>query len=95
MVHGPCGKKFPNSPCMKDGRCTKKYPKEFILETRSDLEGYPLYRRRKLDDGGRMARIKRGNDVVDIDNQWIVPYCPMLSKIFNAHINVELCTSIR
>ncbi|XP_024392361.1 uncharacterized protein [Physcomitrium patens] len=26
MMHGPCGFDNPNCPCMKDDRCTKKYP---------------------------------------------------------------------
>ncbi|GBM23565.1 hypothetical protein AVEN_122858-1, partial [Araneus ventricosus] len=32
---------------------------------------------------------------VSVDNTWIVPYCPLLTKIFNAHINVEYCNSVK
>ncbi|XP_068992255.1 uncharacterized protein [Neodiprion pinetum] len=32
---------------------------------------------------------------IDIDNRWVVPYSPLLSKTFNAHINVEFCSSVK
>ncbi|GBN14300.1 hypothetical protein AVEN_241912-1 [Araneus ventricosus] len=31
----------------------------------------------------------------DLDNLWVVPYNPWLSKKFNAHINVKVCASIK
>ncbi|GBO41288.1 hypothetical protein AVEN_148109-1 [Araneus ventricosus] len=30
-----------------------------------------------------------------VDNRWIVPYNPYLTKKYNAHINVEICSSIK
>src|SRR6266478_4514738 len=56
MVHGPCGELNPMSPCMKDGKCTKGYPKEFIAETQVASDGYPRYRRR---NDGRHITIER------------------------------------
>ena len=31
----------------------------------------------------------------EVDNRWVVPYCPLLIKIFKAHINVEFCNSVK
>ena len=91
MVHGPCGAYNHKSPCMKDGKCSKRYPKPFLLETQTNEEGYPSYRRRKPEDGGHQVKIGQH----EIDNRWIVPYCPLLAKTFNAHINVEFCNSVK
>lgn len=30
-----------------------------------------------------------------IDNRWIVPYSPILTKMIDAHINVEYCHSVK
>lgn len=37
----------------------------------------------------------QNSNYVTVDNGWVVPYLPMLSKIFNAHINIEACSSVR
>lgn len=52
MIHGPCGLLNPESPCMKDGRCSKGYPKFLIAETITGDDGYPKYRRRDVTNGG-------------------------------------------
>ena len=46
MMHGPCGLSQMNSPCMKNGKCTKYFPKKFIEHIVVDADGYPLYTRR-------------------------------------------------
>ncbi|KYN05845.1 ATP-dependent DNA helicase PIF1 [Cyphomyrmex costatus] len=84
MIHGPCG-----DWCLKDGKCTKNYPKEFKNETIMDEDAYPSYRRRNT---GRTYE-RPGKYVVD--NRYVVPYCPKLSMIFNCHINVEIVSSIK
>uniref|UniRef100_A0A8I6XFF5 Uncharacterized protein n=1 Tax=Hordeum vulgare subsp. vulgare TaxID=112509 RepID=A0A8I6XFF5_HORVV len=51
-------------------------------------DSYPIYRRR--------------NNVItkmvrkwELDNRWVVPYIPYLLRMFNYHINVEICSSIK
>lgn len=84
MIHGPCG-----DWCLIDGKCSKHYPKGFLEETRMDEDAYPYYRRRNT---GKTYE-RPGNYIVD--NRNVVPYCPILSIIFNCHINVEIVSSIK
>jgi len=67
MLHGPCGEKNLNCPCMKKGRCSKFYPKEFQEETTFTHTGFTVYRRR---DTG--IYIRRDNH--NLDNRWVVPH---------------------
>jgi len=46
MMHGPCGDKNEKCSCMKKGKCSKFYPKEFTEETTFTDNGFTLYRRR-------------------------------------------------
>ncbi|GES85174.1 transcriptional factor B3 [Rhizophagus clarus] len=87
MLHGPCGVLNPTAPCMKDGICQKHYPKNCCNETQEDNNGYPIYRRR---DSGHIINIKD----VFLDNRWVVPHNVNLITKYNAHINVEICSSI-
>lgn len=66
-----------------------------VPETVSGNDGYPLYRRRSTDNGGQSATLKMRGCDVDVDNRWVVPYSPILSKAFQAHINVEYCNSVK
>ena len=52
MLHGPCGAVKPTSPCMKDGNCTKRFPKAYQASTEIGRDSFPLYQRRAAEDGG-------------------------------------------
>ncbi|KAI9092213.1 hypothetical protein K1719_027713 [Acacia pycnantha] len=82
MVHGPCGRSSRSAPCMKDGKCSKYFPKKFCARTLLDEHGYPTYRRR--DDGSMVSR--KG---VQLDNKSVVPYNATLLKLFGGHLNIE------
>ncbi|XP_058779846.1 uncharacterized protein LOC131653615 [Vicia villosa] len=41
MIHGPCGNAFRNSTCMKEGKCSKYFPKDFRRDSIVDQDGYP------------------------------------------------------
>ncbi|KAF7809101.1 uncharacterized protein G2W53_035844 [Senna tora] len=84
MIHGPCGQLNLRSPCMKDGRCTKHFPKSFVTRTTIDEDGFPIYRRQ---DNGRTIE-KNG---VRLDNRYVVPYNPQLLMKYQSHINIEWC----
>ncbi|GBN10719.1 hypothetical protein AVEN_261934-1 [Araneus ventricosus] len=81
---------------MKDTKCTKKFPRKLQKETAHNENGYPQYRRRYPADRSETTTIKlRNGDYATVDNNWVVPYSSILAKIFNAHINVEACSSVR
>ncbi|GFT33753.1 uncharacterized protein TNCV_4382691 [Trichonephila clavipes] len=68
-----------------------------LVTTKTNDKGYPLYRRRSPEDGGRTLTQKTRGGIQEIlvDNSWIAPYSPLLSKMFNCHINVEFCNTVQ
>ena len=46
MMHGPCGDDDPLCPCMRNRKCSKRFPKEWN-ELSRETNGYPVYRRRR------------------------------------------------
>jgi hypothetical protein len=83
MIH-QCGPRCQNT----DGKCTKGFPKPFRNDVSMSENGYPQYAR---PDNGRFIE-KNGRRFT---NQHIVPYCPYLSLKFDAHINCEVCASVK
>lgn len=84
MMHGPCGKDRPSSPCMENGVCSKKFPRSSVPHTQINDSGYVLYRRRQTDQV-----VKKGN--VNLDNSYVVPHNLQILKKYKAHVNVEWC----
>ncbi|CAN0922382.1 hypothetical protein LINGRAHAP2_LOCUS33036 [Linum grandiflorum] len=84
MIHGPCGDARPSSPCMKNSRCSKFFPKQFASETTFDANGYVTYRRRQ-------TSITVEKSGTTLDNRYVVPYNRDLLVKYQAHINVEIC----
>jgi hypothetical protein len=83
MMHDPCsarclGPKF---------KCTKRFPRPFANVTTATSSGFPMYRRR---NDGRFTEIHGQR----LDNRYLVPYSPLLSKLFDAHVNVEIVASL-
>lgn len=70
---------------ISNGKHTKNCPKEFNKKAMSCVNGFPQYQHR---DNGRTVRVRN----VDVDDCWVVPYNPWLSKKYAVHINVEACT---
>jgi hypothetical protein len=64
MLHGPC---TPSSPCWKDDRCSKGFPKPFCAETTLADDAYPNYKRR---DNGQTFKKQNFN----FHNGYVVPY---------------------
>ena len=83
-IHSPCNDK---SSCFEKGMCSKRSPRDLVNHTYEDNHGYPVYRRRVCEP------IKICNNL--IDNKWVVPYNPYISTKYNAHINVEICSTIK
>jgi hypothetical protein len=75
MIHGPCGELNSNLACMKDGKCSKNYPKTFQEQSVLSENGYTLYAHPQ--NGRTCIKKVNGVDVI-LDNRWVVPYNPLL-----------------
>jgi hypothetical protein len=53
-----------------------------------DKDSYPIYKRR---DDGQVVEVRNAK----LDNRWVIPFNPSLLMLYNCHINVEICSSIK
>jgi PIF1-like helicase/Helitron helicase-like domain at N-terminus/Helicase len=99
LIHQPCGKHNPNAPCMKERNgiwcCGRDFPKAHIEETLIEENGYPQYRRRADGITLEIPHPTRKAETLRVGNEWVVPYNPYLTWKYQAHINVEVCSTIR
>jgi hypothetical protein len=51
-------------------------------------DSYMVYRRR---DDGQVVEVRN----TKLDNRWVVPFNPTLLMLYNCHINVDICSSIK
>lgn len=65
MIHGPCGIL---NPCMVDGKCSNRFPRQLVTETISGNAGYLFYRRLSTDDKGRSRIVKMNQQNIEVDN---------------------------
>ncbi|XP_062198863.1 uncharacterized protein LOC133901533 [Phragmites australis] len=89
MMHGRCSVLNRDCPCTKNRpSCKNHYPRPFNATTLQGKDSYPVYRRR---EDGRCAMVRKHL----LDNRWVIPYNPYLLWLFNCHINVKACSSIK
>uniref|UniRef100_A0A914VC87 Helitron helicase-like domain-containing protein n=1 Tax=Plectus sambesii TaxID=2011161 RepID=A0A914VC87_9BILA len=68
-------------------RHMKNFPKTFQLTTLASVNGYPHYRQ----SDNFTATVGRHT----VDSRWVVPYNAYLLRQYDAHINVEICASVK
>lgn len=89
MLHGHCDAR---SPCWKDVKCTKNFPKEAREKTSVAQDGYPKYRRRLP---GHVHVKGTGPRQREYNNTHVIPYNPWLSRKYRCHVNVKVTTGIK
>jgi hypothetical protein len=62
-------------------------PTTILLCDADGKDSYPVYRR----DDGQVVEVRNSK----LDNMWVVTFNPSLLMLYNCHINVEICSSIK
>ncbi|CAF0916862.1 unnamed protein product [Brachionus calyciflorus] len=77
------------SSCMKNGICSKKYPRAITESTILNINGYPIYKRSAISNKVKI------NGKYDVDNSFVVPHILLLATKYDGHINVEICSTVK
>jgi hypothetical protein len=88
MMHGPCDVLNDKCKCMQDGEYRFWFPPQFCDATQMGKDSYPVYRRR---DDEQVVEVRNAK----LDNKWVIPFNPSLLMLYNCHINIEMCSSIK
>ena len=69
----------------------------WIVKTRPAARTHYLVSRKNLTKPNRLYHMRRDSrwKHIVVDNSWIVPYSPLISKTFKTHRNVEYCYSVK
>jgi hypothetical protein len=88
VMHGPCGALNDKCASKQDGECQFWFPRQFYDAMQMSKDSYPIYRRR---DDGQVVEVRNSK----LDNRWVIPFNPSLLMLYNCHINIEICSSIK
>ena len=86
MIHTPCEYR---QECLKDGKCTRGFPKKIQDETIYNDDSFAMYRRRGGTVVQKAVTVQGEAMTISINNSWVVAYNPYLIQRYDAHINVE------
>ena len=102
MVHTHCLARNGSALCIQEQdpfsvlTCRKGYPRPFQAESIINEDGSPRYRGRDRGQSYILSVKRCGEDIrAIIDNCRVVPYSLYLSLPYKAHINVEVCVSVK
>jgi hypothetical protein len=88
MMHGPCDVLNDKCACMQDMECRFRFPQQFCDATQMGKDSYPVYKRR---DDRQVVEVRNAK----LYNRWVIPFNPSLFMLYNCHINIEICSSIK
>ena len=103
MLHTPCDStsdtfdEKEEHKCWDDCQhCTKHFPYRYQDATTLPKDGYAQPHRTPPEHGGHVFKWQKKNkETVDVGAEWVVKYNGPLLLMFDAHINVEVCASLR